>query len=189
MRPASPHISADDTAALTCRGIAGIETGVDEDVFKEVFLEFVLRTFGAVEVLGVDGERLVLGVEYLRFLEEDLVAGLRPRSSFGGESSERSMSRLASDMISTRCVSFGALPGDMLSRTEAGAGTCIVSTVLPSRGGPSGWDPRASRGWDSGCATIGISEWTWSELGMPPPSSEQVWETSRVADILEFLGE
>jgi len=137
-----------------------MDTGVDEDLFKEVFLEFVLRTFRGSKVLEVDGEGLDLGVVYLRILEEDLEVGSRPRNSLGGESSESSMSRLASDMISTRCVSFGALPSDMLSRTEAeaGAGTCIVSTVPPSRGGPSGWDPRASRGWDSGCATMISSE-------------------------------
>ena len=47
-------MSADDTAALPRRGIAGIDTGVDEDLFKELLLEFVLRTFEVVEILGVD---------------------------------------------------------------------------------------------------------------------------------------
>ena len=132
MRPASPHISADETAALPRRGIVGIDTGVDEDLFKETLLEeFVLRTLEVAKILEV-GEGLDLGVvKVLRVLEADLDAGSRPRAGpLGGESSERTRlaSRLSSDMMSMRCVSFGALPGDMLSRTEARAAGGIVST-------------------------------------------------------------
>ena len=82
-----------------------MDTGVEENLFKETLLEFVLRTLEVATILEVgEGERLVLGVvKILRVLEEDLDAGSRPRTaSLGGESSERSMSRLASDMMSMR---------------------------------------------------------------------------------------
>ena len=113
MRPASPHISADDTAALPRRGIVGIDTGVDDDLFRETLLELTFLTLEVDVGLEVDiglgvGEGILEGldagvVKVLKVLEVLLDAGSRPRGcSLGGESSDKSKSRLASLMMSMR---------------------------------------------------------------------------------------
>ena len=114
MRPASPHISADDTAALPRRGIVGIiATGVDDDLFRETLLELTFLTLEVDVSLEVDiglevGEGILEGldagvVKVLKVLEVLLDAGSRPRGcSLGGESSDKSKSKLASLMMSIR---------------------------------------------------------------------------------------
>jgi len=100
MRPASPHISAGDTAARPRRGILGTAKGNDDDLLNEEVLELTRRSL-------VEGEGLDLGVtKFLGVFEEDLDAISRPRTpSFfsrefflSGEPSEKD--KLASDLTS-----------------------------------------------------------------------------------------
>jgi len=111
-------MAASVTAALPCRGIIGIDIGVDVDRFSGRFraTPLMLRTLP----LEVDGEGLDLGV----VKDPDLGVEYRSRSqisALGGESSDSSSE---SDMAS---ASFAARPGDMVSRKDVGA-AAIVST-------------------------------------------------------------
>jgi hypothetical protein len=125
-------MAASVTAALPCRGIIGIDIGVEVDLFKGRCLDTPLIALRTLP-LEVDGEGLDFGV----VKDPDLGVEERSRrvSALGGESSDRSS---VSDMAS---ASFAAGPGDMVSRKGIGAAriespgcATMISSELPEVG-------------------------------------------------------
>ena len=118
----SPHISASETAARPWRGMSGIVSGVDDDLFSEVGLMKPLRPRG-------EGDGLDLGVKNERGVDERC----RPRGSCTGRSglSGESSDKKVSDMTSDGWVSFVPEAGDMAPPVEGRPGTDVGSTVPP----------------------------------------------------------